>query len=215
MVQRQRALPRPSYGGKPRTETRHTHLTTNHPEKMLATILSRTQRIDFKPIPSEEMAEALMQRHGLQADDALAVARSAAGSYVKALEEVTNAADAACFFDQFVLLMRLCYMRKVKDLFEWSVQLSQWGRERQKAFLEYAQRMVRENFIYNFGRRELNFQNKKEADFSVRFARFINERNVMGIAAEISSAQRDIEQNVNPRMVFFDFALKMIMLLIR
>ena len=190
-------------------------LTTNHPEKMLATILSRTQRIDFKPIPSEEMADALMQRHGLQADDALAVARSAAGSYVKALEEVTNASDAACFFDQFVLLMRLCYMRKVKDLFEWSVQLSQWGRERQKAFLEYAQRMVRENFIYNFGRRELNFQNKKEADFSVRFARFINERNVMGIAAEISSAQRDIEQNVNPRMVFFDFALKMIMLLIR
>ena len=30
---------------------------------------------------------------------------------------------------------------------------------------------------------------------------------------ELSQAQIHIEQNVNPRMVFFDFALKMIMLL--
>ena len=31
---------------------------------------------------------------------------------------------------------------------------------------------------------------------------------------ELSDASRDIEQNVNPRMVFFDFALQMIVLLI-
>ena len=29
----------------------------------------------------------------------------------------------------------------------------------------------------------------------------------------MSQAQRDIAQNVNPRMVFFDFALKMIILI--
>ena len=32
---------------------------------------------------------------------------------------------------------------------------------------------------------------------------------------ELSDAQQDIEQNVNPRIVFFDFALKMIVLLIQ
>ena len=32
---------------------------------------------------------------------------------------------------------------------------------------------------------------------------------------ELSAARRDIGQNVNPRMVFFDFALKMIVLLIQ
>jgi DNA polymerase-3 subunit delta' len=31
---------------------------------------------------------------------------------------------------------------------------------------------------------------------------------------ELSSAQRDIEQNTNAKMVFFDLALKMIMLLL-
>lgn len=115
----------------------------------------------------------------------------------------------------FVLLMRLCYMRKIKDLHEWSEQVSQWGREKQKAFLEYAQHLVRENFIYNFRLPDLNYMNREETNFSVNFARFINERNVIGISNEIAEAQRDIEQNVNPRMVFFDFTLKMIVLLIQ
>lgn len=57
--------------------------------------------------------------------------------------------------------------------------------------------------------------NKQETDFAVNFARFINERNVIGIMDEISAAQRDIEQNVSAIMVFFDFSLKMIVLLIK
>ena len=42
-----------------------------------------------------------------------------------------------------------------------------------------------------------------------------NEKNVMGIMDELSEAQRHIEQNVNARMVFFDFSLKMIVLLVQ
>jgi DNA polymerase-3 subunit delta' len=57
--------------------------------------------------------------------------------------------------------------------------------------------------------------NQRESDFSTKFARFINERNVIKIMNELDLAQRDIEQNVNAKMVFFDFALKMIVLLIQ
>ena len=56
---------------------------------------------------------------------------------------------------------------------------------------------------------------KEEEQFSQKFAPFINEINVIGIMDELSDAQRDIEQNVNAQMVFFDFALKMIILLKR
>ena len=69
--------------------------------------------------------------------------------------------------------------------------------------------------MYNFHRPELNGMNSREAEFAVRFARFVNERNVIGIMDELSLAQRDIEANVNPRMVFFDLTLKMIVLLIQ
>ena len=75
--------------------------------------------------------------------------------------------------------------------------------------------LVRENFIYNFRRPELNYLTAQEGDFAKNFARFVNERNVIKIMDELSDAQQDIEQNVNPRIVFFDFALKMIVLLIQ
>jgi len=95
----------------------------------------------------------------------------------------------------------------------WSELLAGIGRERQKDFLEYAQRMIRENFILNFHRNELTYMNKDEYNFSVRFAPFVNERNAMGIMDELTVAQKHIEQNVNAKMVFFDFSLKMIVLL--
>jgi DNA polymerase-3 subunit delta' len=105
-------------------------------------------------------------------------------------------------------------MRKIKEIKTWSEQIAELGRERQKNFLLYCQRQVRENFIYNFHRPELNYMNSRETDFATKFAPFINERNVIGFMDELSSAQRDIEQNTNAKMVFFDLALKMIMLLL-
>ena len=104
-------------------------------------------------------------------------------------------------------------MRKVKEMKQWSDKVASLGRERQKNFLSYCQRMIRENFIYNFQSPELNYMNESEADFAVKFAPFINERNVIGIMEELALAQRHIEQNVDPKMVFFDFSLKMIVLI--
>lgn len=190
-------------------------LTSDHPEKLLATILSRTRRIDFKPLSETDIATALERNYGLQPTDAQSVAHSAEGNFIRALQQITADADTAQFFDLFVLLMRLCYLRKIKDLHTWAEQIALWGREKQKSFLEYCQRLIRENFMYNFHLPELNGMNSREAEFAVRFARFVNERNVIGIMDELSLAQRDIEANVNPRMVFFDLTLKMIVLLIQ
>ena len=129
-------------------------------------------------------------------------------------ERTIEHADDSLFFDMFVNLMRFSYARKVKEMKQWSDRMADVGRERQKSFLMYAQRLVRENFIYNFGRSaELNTMTDDEAQFAVKFAPFINEKNVMGIMDELALAQRDIEQNVNARMVFFDFSLKMIVLI--
>ena len=75
--------------------------------------------------------------------------------------------------------------------------------------------MIRENFIYNFHNQAITYLGREEQLFSYRFAPFINEGNVMEIMNELSEAQRHIEQNVNARMVFFDFSLKMIVLLIQ
>lgn len=190
-------------------------LVSNHPEQLLDTIVSRCQRMEFKALTDAQIAEALMSQRGLSEEMARYVAHSAAGNYTLALQQLTTNEEKIEFFTMFVLLMRKCYQRDIKEMRAWSEQVAGWGRERQKAFLEYCQHLIRENFIYNFHRPELVFLTRDESDFSKNFARFVNERNVIGIMDELSLAQRDIEQNTNARMVFFDFALKMIVLLIQ
>ena len=161
----------------------------------------------------EEMT--LTQQEQCPPDQARYIARIASGNYTEALKMLHAGGDRTLYFDLFVLLMRLAYQRNIREMRRWSEQLAGMGRERQKEFLMSSQRLIRENFIFNFGLEKLNRLTTEEANFAQKFARFVNERNVIGIMEELGTAQRDIEQNVNPKFVFFDFALKMIVLLIR
>lgn len=188
-------------------------LVSETPEMLLTTIISRTQRFNVPCINETEITQALTRRFGLQAADAQNVAHLANGNFVKALETIHLSEENKLFFDLFVSLMRLSYQRKIKEMKQWSEQLAGMGRERQKNFLMYCQRMIRENFIFNLHQPEMNYLTTDEQQFATRFAPFVNERNVMGIMNELTEAQLHIEQNVNARMVFFDFSLKMIVLL--
>ena len=190
-------------------------LVSHRAEGILPTILSRTQRLAVRAIPEAEIAEHLQRERGISPQDAAYVAHTAQGNYVRALRLLSVGHDEQEFLDMFALLMRKCYLRDIKEMHAWSERMAGWGRERQKAFLDYSLRMVRENFIMNFHRPELNYMTRAEEEFSRRFSPFINERNVLGIFDELALARRDIAQNVNAKMVFFDFALKMIVLLIQ
>lgn len=188
-------------------------LVSERPDLVLQTIRSRTQMIDVPALSEQEIERTLITRNGIAEADAKLIAHTANGSMTAALRAITSDTDESEYFDLFVSLMRLSYMRKVKEMKQWSEEVAALGRERQKSFLAYCQHMLRENFIYNFHRPDLNYMNEQESQFAVKFAPFINERNVIGIMTELSLAQRDIEQNANPKILFFDFALKMIVLI--
>jgi len=189
-------------------------LVSEQPDKVLQTIRSRTQMIHLPRLSQEDIEQTLVNQHHILEAEAHRIARSSAGNMAAALRSITDDSEQQLYFDLFVNLMRLSYVRKVKEMKQWADKVASMGRERQKAFLQYAQNMIRENFIYNFHRQsDLNYMSENEASFAVKFAPFINENNVIGIMDELSIAQRDIGQNVNAKIVFFDFSLKMIVLI--
>ena len=190
-------------------------LVSEEPEMLLTTIQSRTQRFNLYGIEEKQIAQKLIQQYGILEQDAIDIAHLSEGNFLKALETIHLNEENQLFFEMFVSLMRLSYQRKIREMKQWSETMASMGRERQKQFLQYCQRMIRENFIYNFHESSITFLNEEERHFSSRFAPFVNERNVIGIMNELSEAQRHIEQNVNARMVFFDFSLKMIVLLVQ
>ncbi len=195
----------------------HTHfiMVSQEPEMVLPTIRSRAQQIYVPPLEQQEISEALQSRLGLDADDADYLAHLARGSYTAALQQTQDPqGDEGEEFELFVSMMRLAYTRKIKEMTAWSDRVARMGRETQKHLLQYFQRMVRESFVHNFQLQgELNYMTRAESDFAVRFAPFVNERNVSSISEELALCERDIEGNVNARMVFLDLIIKLTLLL--
>lgn len=190
-------------------------LVTEAPDAVLPTIVSRTQRFNLPPVSEEKIAEWLETNYSLQKADAQDIAHRSKGSLVNAIDCIASDKEENEFFTLFTQLMRLSYARRIREMKAWSEQIAGMGRERQKNFLNYCQDMIRENFVYNFHTPDMNYMTPKERQFATRFSPFISEKNVIGIMDELNLAARHIEQNVNAKFVFFDFALKMIVLLLK
>lgn len=202
-------------------------LVSEHPEQLLSTIQSRVQTIRVPRLETETIAEALQQHH-IDPAKALDIARIANGSYLAAVKKADETDINNQELHDFIELFRDAYTvgvlrdpqkkyESLKRLKQWSIAMadSKVGREKQKHFLQYAQQQVRENYIRNVGQPELNYQMEGEREFSAKFAPFIHNGNVEAIMNQLDLAERQIEQNGNAKIIFFDLCLQMIILIKR
>lgn len=188
-------------------------MVSNDPGQILPTIYSRVQRIEVKRLPDETLARHLVENHSLDKADAIAVAHIANGSVLEAMRQLTLTTEQTEHLELFKRMMRLAYARDVKGMKEWSNEVAELKREGVIRFLGYCQRLVRENFVYNLRIPQISYLNRHEAEFSQRFARFINTRNVERIVDQLDQAIVDVGGNANPKIVLFDLAVKMIILI--
>lgn len=194
-------------------------LVSEHPSLLLSTILSRVQQIQIPKLTDDAILQALGD---IDATQAAALTHIANGSVLKARKILSETDEKQQFLEDFKALMRRAWMvghkknyASLLELYTWSQDMAdaKVGRERQKAFLQYAQSQVRENFIRNFGLDKINYQTAEEEVFSKNFAQFIHEGNVEQIMQELSRAEAQIAQNGNSKMIFFDLCLQMIVLI--
>ncbi len=189
-------------------------------ENMLATILSRTQIVKIPKIHDDDLTrffEQHKERYSLQQQDVISIVRLANGNFLKALEVVDSSEENTMYLDLFATLMRNCYARKVLEMIAWTDTIANSGREKQKSFLSYALRMIRENFVLNIANPEkskLVFLTQKELQFAEKFSRFITPLNVSQISDELNKAQQHIERNGYDKIIFLDLALKITKLIV-
>ena len=188
-------------------------MVSDAPDLILGTILSRTQRLDVRPIEADALARALEQRTGLPPDDARRTAHLAHGDLLAAERSMGDDERQRLFLDFFIRIMRNAWKRDVRAMKQTADELAALSREQQRAFLAYCQHLVRENFVRRFRSDDLNYLRPDEAAFSARFSPYVNERNVFDFAAELADAERHIAQNGNAKMIFFDLTLRITVLL--
>lgn len=177
-------------------------LVAHDVERLLATIVSRTQAMKIRPFTEEEVVASLTAEHAVNPALAGQIAQLAEGNLQEAVRLSTQMTSD--YFTFFVSWMRNCYGYKFAEVIEMSEEFQKMGRESQKTFLQYALNTVRRVMLYGIDPALVVYVPPAELDFISKFARFIHGANASQLNEEISRAHYHIERNANPKMVFVD-----------
>lgn len=190
-------------------------MVSNNELQVLPTIFSRVQRIHASTLSDSDMAEYLTRNLGFPEHLARQYAPICQGSIIRADELGDDSGENEEFLDIYREVMRAAYSKRVGLLRKIGDKVAAMGREKNKRFLIYMARMLRENFIYNLRMPQLSTLTPDEEAFSSKFSPFICHTNVEDFLSQTDRARRDIERNANAKVVMFDYFLHVIILLHR
>ena len=187
-------------------------LVSENQERIIKTILSRTQIVKIPKIDEQSMFDKIKEKYNFDDEKINEIVRVANGSCLKAEKVInSNEEEISENFQKFSELMRNSYAVNVSELIKWAEEMSGSGRERQKEFFNYSLRMLRENFIMNIApevQNKIVYLSGKEKGFSDKFNKFIHQNNINLLNSEFNKASRHIERNGYDKLIFLDLALK-------
>jgi DNA polymerase III subunit delta' len=184
-------------------------LVSENPEQLLATVRSRCIPVKVQGIKDQDLSEALIHKHDVSKEKAADIVRLASGNYLRATELIAKSEDIQFNFLKFRDLMRSCFKGSIPELAKHADELATLNREKQKLFLEYCLRLIRESLILHYNDLGLVFLAHDEETFTPNFAPFIHGNNVVAFSEELNRAIQDIERNGNGRIIFLDLVLRM------
>lgn len=188
-------------------------LITENEESVIGTIRSRAQLVKFPFVSKEAIRNALLTIEGINPEIISDAVHLSNGNYIKALEYLNPGEDEQFYFLKFQEMMRQAYKREVLEQIEWAEEMAKIGRDKQKAFFNFALRMIREYFVMNMKQSSLVYLKHDEKEWGARFAPFINENNIVPFFNEFELGIKHISMNGNPRIIFLDTALRMVRLI--
>jgi len=182
-------------------------LVTQDKDRVLNTILSRTQILHINRINDVDIKNALINLHDLTEDEAQRIVFLSEGNYHKAQVLIQDVEDNNQTL--FRGWLRLCFERKGGELVSYVNDLAKIGRERQKQFLNYGLSIIRECILINNGVNQIGRVEGDVLDFVQKLSQFVHEANQKEIMEEFNKACFHIERNGNPKIVILDLSIKM------
>lgn len=190
-------------------------------KKILPTILSRCQKITINALENNEISDHLQNRFSLDKETADILAKRAEGDWGVACKLIKNNTLQEEFEKYFIRWNRAAVMAPKKPQFlreivDWSLEISAWGREKQKNFLQFCAETFRQALLQNYEssslvNNPLTYENFKWDNFS----HFVHGKNIEDILEEINNAFFHIERNGSAKIIFLDMGIKLTRFLAR
>ncbi len=186
-------------------------LVSNASDKIITTILSRTQLVKVRAFSDEEVRQYLTEQLGVEPDRAYQAAQLAEGNLQAA--RVLSQEMTSDYFAFFLAWMRLCYNHKFDEVMEKSEDFQKLGRESQKSFLRFALGLLRKVLLYGVDEQLISFLPPPELDFVQKFSKLIHQGNGAELTDQLNQAHYHIERNAHPKITFLNTSIQIAQLI--
>ncbi|MEO5910051.1 MAG: hypothetical protein ABIP95_04140 [Pelobium sp.] len=187
-------------------------LVAQNQDQILNTIISRTQMVKIPKLKVEEVKEYLINKKEVNSAKAAQIAYLSNGNLQLAQHLLTHQEDD--YHELLRLWLGACWKNNGLKIVELSEgEMAKMGRENQKNFLRYAVNLMRECMLFMAETPGLIHLPEKELEFISKFSQILNLAKAEAIAEELEKAHYHIERNANPKILFLDVSLKLVMIL--
>lgn len=194
---------------------------TEKEEKIITTIKSRCQKLNFPPLSEASIVDELVEKREIQENIAVNTARRARGDFNKALQLLDEANEDNIFEEWFITWVRTAFRAKgnksaINSLIDWSESIASQGRETQKKFISFCLELFREALLKNYQADSILYFEPNDDSFSLdKFAPFVHQNNIFEITEALENAFYHIERNGNAKMIFTDLSIQLTRLIHR
>ncbi len=186
-------------------------LVAENQDKILNTIISRTQLIKVNRLDQPSVAKYLMATQQVSDHRAQELAFISDGNIQQAINLLGE--DTKGHFDLLIRWLRACVrdvgleLTKICD-----EELSKLGRENQKSFLLYAINMMRQVLLLKEEMTNLVHLPNAEMDFAQKFSNHYSLDQIESAIGLFEKAHYHIERNANPKILFLDLSLQLVLI---
>ncbi len=188
-------------------------LLVDNADKILTTIMSRTQLVKIPQINHTSISAKLIHDYGLHMSDADSVAFMSDGSWISAYELASSGARNTDSRDLFVEGFRAAYKKDVIEMMNWANSLAALSREEQKGFLKYGLHLFRQSLLFSYTNEKLTRLSREEMDFVRNFSRFVTGNNFEDLYGLFSQSHYFVDRNANPKILFTDLIFQVMKLI--
>ncbi len=181
-------------------------LVSNAAERLLPTILSRTQMVQVPQLSDEDLKDYLVKNHPVDEARLQEIIQLAEGNLNMAIKLVDTEEDH--FQDRFADWMRLCYKRNYGSLVTFSEDFHQLDKLSQRNLFQYGLSMMRETLLHYAGADAISRIKSGEAKFVKDFSKIMNTEKVEKINTLFTNAHYHLERNGSAKMIFLDLSLQ-------
>jgi DNA polymerase III subunit delta' len=182
-------------------------LVSNAAEKLLPTVLSRTQMVQVPLLTDDEVNEYLTVKHpSLSEARKQEIIQLADGNLNLAIKLIDSEEDH--YQSRFEEWMRSCFKRDYAKLVNYSEEFHESDKLSQRNLFQYALSMMRETLLQFSGASVIGRVKSSEANFVQNFSKVMSVNKLEKINMLISEASYHLERNGSAKMIFLDLSVQ-------